>query len=136
MAGSVNKVFLVGCLGADPELKYTPSSRPVANFSIATSENWKDKGGTKQERTEWHRIVAWGDLAETCQKYLTKGRLVHVEGKLQTRTYDKDGQKHYRTEVVADRVTFLGSAGDKPADHTAPKDAPADPPPDNTDIPF
>lgn len=110
MAGSVNKVFLVGSLGADPELKYTPSSRPVCNFRMATSENWKDKSGARQERTEWHRVVAWGDLAETCGKYLAKGRLVHVEGKLQTRTYDKDGQKHYATEIVADRVTFLGAA--------------------------
>ena len=114
MAGSVNRVFLVGHLGADPELKYTPSGRPVANMRIATSESWKDQSGAKQERTEWHRIVVWGDQAEACGKYLAKGRLCAIEGKLQTRSYDKDGQKHYATDIVADRVTFLGG-NDKPA---------------------
>lgn len=137
MAGSVNKVFLVGSLGADPELKYTPSSRPVCNFRMATTDTWKDKSGARQERTEWHRIVAWGDLAETCSKYLAKGRLVHVEGKLQTRTYEKDGQKHYATEVVADRVTFLGSAGDKGAAAAPPASSPpADPSTPDDGIPF
>jgi single-strand DNA-binding protein len=113
----------VGTLGADPELKYTPSSRPVCNFRMATSETWKDRNGAKQERTEWHRVVCWGDLAETCSKYLAKGRLVHVEGKLQTHSYDKDGQKHYTTEVVADRVTFLGSAGDRQGEREPAGDA-------------
>ena len=106
--GSVNRVILVGHLGADVELKYTPAGRAVANLRIATSESYKDKSGAKQEKTEWHRVTAWGDTAENCSKYLSKGRSVYIEGKLQTRSYDKDGQKHYSTDVVADRVVFLG----------------------------
>lgn len=106
--GSVNKVILVGNLGADPELKYTPSSRALCNLRIATTEVFKDKGGQRQEKTEWHRVTVWGDQAENCSKYLAKGRSVYVEGRLQTRSYDKDGQKHYATDVVADRVVFLG----------------------------
>jgi single-strand DNA-binding protein len=107
--GSVNKVILVGNLGADPELKYTPSNRAVCNLSVATNEVWKDKSGQKQEKTEWHRVTVWGEQAENCSKFLTKGRMVYVEGKLQTRSWDdKDGKKRYSTEVVADRVVFLG----------------------------
>src|SRR5215471_5592839 len=109
--GSINKVILIGNLGADPELKYTPSSRPLCNLRIATTEVFKDKTGQRQERTEWHRVTVWGDQAENCSKYLSKGRSVYVEGKLQTRSYDKDGQKHWATDVVADRVVFLGSGG-------------------------
>jgi single-strand DNA-binding protein len=107
--GSVNKVILVGNLGADPELKYTPSSRPLCNLRIATTDVFKDKSGQRQERTEWHRVTVWGDQAENCNKYLSKGRSVYVEGRLQTRSYDKDGQKHYATDIVADKVVFLGS---------------------------
>jgi single-strand DNA-binding protein len=109
--GSVNKVILVGNLGADPELKYTPSSRPLCNLRIATTDVFKDKSGQRQERTEWHRVTVWGDQAENCSKYLAKGRSVYVEGRLQTRSYDKEGQKHYATDIVADRVVFLGSGG-------------------------
>ena len=109
--GSVNKVILIGNLGADPELKYTPSQRPLCNLRIATTEVYKDKSGVRQEKTEWHRVTVWGDQAENCNKYLAKGRSVYVEGRLQTRTYDKDGQKHYATDIVADRVVFLGSGG-------------------------
>jgi single-strand DNA-binding protein len=111
--GSVNKVILVGNLGADPELKYTPSNRPVCNLSIATNEVFKDKGGQRQERTEWHRVTVWGEQAENCSKYLTKGRMVYIEGRLQTRSWDDktDGKKRYSTEIVADRVTFLGTGG-------------------------
>src|ERR1043165_1995511 len=109
MAGGVNKVILVGNLGADPEVRYTPSGQPVANFRIATSESWMDKAGQKQERTEWHRIVAWGKLAEICGKHLSKGRQVYLEGRLQTRSWeDQQGQKKYTTEVVANTVQFLG----------------------------
>jgi single-strand DNA-binding protein len=107
--GSVNKVILVGNLGADPELKYTPSNRAVCNLSVATNEVWKDKSGQKQEKTEWHRVNVWGEQAENCSKFLAKGRMVYVEGRLQTRSWDdKDGKKRYSTEVVADRVVFLG----------------------------
>jgi single-strand DNA-binding protein len=109
--GSVNKVILVGNLGADPELKYTPSSRALCNLRIATTEVYKDKGGQRQEKTEWHRVTVWGDQAENCSKYLSKGRSVYIEGRLQTRSYEKEGQKHYATDVVADRVVFLGSGG-------------------------
>lgn len=106
--GSVNKVILIGNLGADPELNYTPNNKAVCNLRIATTEVWKDKAGAKQEHTEWHRITVWGELAENCSKYLSKGRSAYVEGRLQTRSYEKDGQKHYSTDVVADRVVFLG----------------------------
>jgi single-strand DNA-binding protein len=109
--GSVNKVILIGNLGADPELKYTPTSRALCNLRIATTEVFKDKGGQRQEKTEWHRVTVWGDQAENCSKYLSKGRSVYIEGRLQTRSYDKEGQKHYATDVVADRVVFLGSGG-------------------------
>jgi single-strand DNA-binding protein len=110
--GSVNKVILIGNLGADPELKYTPSNRPLCNLSVATNEVFKDKGGQRQERTEWHRVTVWGDQAETCSKYLGKGRSVYVEGRLQTRSWDdKDGKKRYSTDIVADRVVFLGGGG-------------------------
>lgn len=107
---SVNKVILIGRLGGNPEIRYTPGGAAVANFNIATSENWNDKSGQKQERTEWHRIVVWSKLAELCNQYLTKGRQVYIEGRLQTRQWDdKDGNKRYTTEVVANAVQFLGS---------------------------
>jgi single-strand DNA-binding protein len=118
--GSVNKVILIGNLGADPELKYTPSSRPLCNLRIATTDVFKDKSGQRQERTEWHRVTVWGDQAENCNKYLSKGRSVYVEGRLQTRSYDKEGQKHYATDIVADRVVFLGSGGGAGAGAGAP----------------
>jgi single-strand DNA-binding protein len=112
MAGGVNKVILVGNLGADPEMRYTPSGAGVCEFRIATSESWNDKQGQKQERTEWHRVVVWGKRAEVCAKYLSKGRQVYIEGRLQTRTWDdKDGNKRYMTEVVANDVQFLGGGG-------------------------
>jgi single-strand DNA-binding protein len=109
--GSVNKVILIGNLGADPELKYTPSNRAVCNLSLATNEVFKDKAGQRQERTEWHRVTVWGEQAEHCSKYLGKGRSVYVEGRLQTRSWDdKEGKKRYSTDVVADRVVFLSGA--------------------------
>lgn len=108
MAG-VNKVILVGHLGADPELRYTPSGQGVCELRLATSESWNDKNGQKQERTEWHRVVVWGKRAEICSKYLNKGRQVFVEGRLQTRSYDdKEGNKRYTTEIIANDVQFLG----------------------------
>lgn len=116
MAGGVNKVILIGHLGADPEVRYTASGSPVANFRIATTDTWTDKNGQKQERTEWHRIVAWGKLGELAGEYLSKGRQVYVEGRLQTRQWDdRDGNKKYTTEIVATQVTFLGARGDAPA---------------------
>jgi single-strand DNA-binding protein len=113
MAGGINKVILIGNLGKDPEVRFTPGGQAVANFNIATSESWTDKNsGQKQERTEWHRIVVWGKLAELCGEYLKKGRQCYVEGRLQTREWtDKEGQKKYTTEVVANTVQFLGGGG-------------------------
>jgi single-strand DNA-binding protein len=110
---SVNKVILLGNLGRDPELRYTPGGQPVANFSIATSESWNKKDGSgREERTEWHRIVAWGRTAELCAQYLAKGRTVYIEGRLQTREWEnKEGQKQRTTEVVANTVQFIGSGG-------------------------
>lgn len=105
----VNKCIIIGNLGQDPELRQTGTTA-VTNFSVATSETWNDKAtGAKQERTEWHRIVTFGKTAENCAKYLAKGRQVYVEGKLQTSSYEKDGQTHYATKIVADTVQFLGS---------------------------
>lgn len=110
MAGSLNKVLLIGRLGRDPEMRYTASGQPVANFSIATDETYTGKDGQKVEKTEWHRIVVWGKQAEFCGNYLTKGRLVYIEGKLETRKWqDKDGQDKYTTEIKADRVVGLDS---------------------------
>ena len=110
---SVNKVILLGNLGRDPELRYTPGGQPVANFSIATSESWNKKDGSgREEKTEWHRIVAWGRTAELCAQYLAKGRTVYIEGRLQTREWEnKEGQKQRTTEVVANSVQFIGSPG-------------------------
>jgi len=107
---SVNKVILVGRLGKDPELRYTPSGAAVATFSMATSERYTDRDGNRQEKTEWHNIVAWRQLAETCGKYLHKGKQVYIEGKIQTRSYDdRDGNKRYITEIVADQMQMLGA---------------------------
>ena len=110
----INKVILIGRLGKDPDVRYTPSGDAVANFSIATSEEWKDKDtGEKKERTEWHRIVAWRRLGEICGQYLKKGRECYIEGRLQTRSWeDKDGNKRYTTEIVANDVQFLGGRDD------------------------
>jgi single-strand DNA-binding protein len=105
--GSVNKVILVGNLGRDAEVKVTASGQSVASFSIATTETWT-KDGEKKEKTEWHRIVLWGRQADTLQPYLTKGKQIYVEGRLETRNWEKDGQKHYTTEVKADRIVLLG----------------------------
>jgi single-strand DNA-binding protein len=106
--GSVNKVILVGNLGRDPEVRYTPGGQAVANFTVATNDSWTDKAGQKQERTEWHRVVVWAKLAELCGEYLSKGRQVYLEGRLQTREWtNKEGAKQYTTEVVANQVVFL-----------------------------
>jgi single-strand DNA-binding protein len=110
---SVNKCIIVGNLGSDPEVKFLPNGSEVCNFSVATSESWKDDSGEKQEKTEWHNVVAWKKLATLCGEYLAKGRKVYVEGKLETRSWDdKDGTKKYKTELVARDVVFLGSKND------------------------
>jgi single-strand DNA-binding protein len=134
----VNKVILVGRLGADPEIRYTQGGAAVANFNMATSENWTDREGQKQERTEWHRIVVWGKMAETCSQFLSKGRQVFVEGRLQTRQWeDKEGHKRYTTEIVASTVQFLDRNQDQAKGmDNQPIEAPAESGPMDEDIPF
>jgi single-strand DNA-binding protein len=107
---SLNKVLLIGRLGKDPEIRYTPDGAPVANFSLATSDFWTDKGGTRQERTEWHNIVAWNKLADLSKRFLAKGRQVYIEGRLRTREWDdRDGNKRRTVEVIASQLVLLGS---------------------------
>lgn len=114
MASGVNKVILIGRLGKDPEVRYTANGGSVATFTMATNESWTDKAGQKQEKTEWHKITAWGKLGEICGQYLSKGREAYVEGRLQTREWqDKEGQKRWTTEIVASNVQFLGGGGDR-----------------------
>jgi single-strand DNA-binding protein len=111
--GSVNKVILVGNLGADPELRYTGKGRAVCHLSLATNSSWKDAEGNRQEETSWHRVVAWGKQGELCKEYLRKGRKVYVEGRLQNRSYeDKSGSTRYATEVVSSSVVFLDRRGE------------------------
>ncbi|MDZ7291317.1 MAG: single-stranded DNA-binding protein [candidate division KSB1 bacterium] len=137
----LNKVMLIGHLGGDPELKYTPGGQAVATFSVATNEVYKDKEGNPQERAEWHRIVAWNRLAEVAAEYLKKGQQVYVEGRLQTRSWnDKDGVKRYITEIVANTFQFLGrkaeGAGVAP-EIPVPTDDLAPPPQESReDLPF
>ena len=125
----LNKVMLIGNLGRDPEVRYTQDGAAVASFSIATSEKWNDKAtGEKKERTEWHRIVAFGKLGEICGEYLSKGRQVYIEGRLQTRSWEKDGVTRYTTEIVASDVRFLGGRdsvnSDEPPLNTQVSDTP------------
>jgi single-strand DNA-binding protein len=145
---SLNKVMLIGRLGRDPEVRYTPDGAPVANFSIATGEFWVDKSGTRQERTEWHNIVAWNKLADLSKRYLVKGRQVFVEGRLRTREWDdRDGNKRRTTEVVASQMVLLGSRPEGMEPSAAPQRGASDSeaastsaPPDveitDDDIPF
>jgi len=137
---SVNKAILVGNLGRDPEIRHVPSGQTVANFSIATTETYNDRSGARQERTEWHRIVAWGKLAEVCAQYLKKGRQVYVEGRITNRQYDaKDGSgKRSTTEIVAQTIQFLGGrAGGMDDGGGMGMGADMGPPPmDDEDIPF
>ncbi|MFH0919145.1 MAG: single-stranded DNA-binding protein [Fibrobacterota bacterium] len=159
MAGGINKAILIGNLGRDPEVRYVSSGNPVANFTLATSESFKDKSGTKQTRTVWHNIVVWGKLAEICKQYLKKGSQIYVEGRIDNRSYDdKDGNKRYVSEVVLDfngKMLMLGSrnsgsgAGDdfaqpEPGDDSQVSGGPLGPsmPPsgkggtDDSDLPF
>lgn len=130
----INKVILVGHLGKDPDSKYLPDSTPVTNFTVATGSSYKDKSGNKVEKTEWHKIVAFGKLAEICTQYLTKGKLVYIEGRIQTRAWDdKEGVKKYTTEIVASSMQMLDSKKKEesniPEEHYVP-------PEDDSDVPF
>lgn len=145
MAG-VNKAILVGRLGRDPEMRYLPSGTAVANFSIATSEAWRDKeSGEKREKTEWHRIVAFGRLGEICGEYLSKGKQVYIEGRLQTQSWEKDGVTRYTTEIIASTMQMLGSkdamadapqAASTPYDQHQQPSTPSFPEAPEDDIPF
>jgi single-strand DNA-binding protein len=138
----VNKVILVGNLGSDPALRYTPTGTPVCNFNIATTEKFTSKSGEKESRTEWHRIVAWARLAEICNEYLKKGKQVYIEGRLQTRSWeDQNGNKKFTTEVIANNMVMLGRAGeataDAPAQEFPPEESAAPTPATNDDdLPF
>ena len=145
MARGVNKVILIGNLGGDPEVRFTPDGVAVANFSLATTESWKDRNGERQERTEWHRLVLWRQLAEIAKNYLRKGSKLYVEGKLQTRSWDdQSGQKRYTTEVVVNEMEMLdsreGGGGNMGGGGSDP--GPSQPPPynpqggDDDDLPF
>ncbi|MDH3891818.1 MAG: single-stranded DNA-binding protein [candidate division Zixibacteria bacterium] len=140
---SVNKAILIGRLGKDPELRYTQSGRAVASFSVATNERWKGQDGQKQESTTWHNIVAWGKQAEVIKEYLSKGREIYIEGRIENRSYDdKEGNKKYISEVVVQNFQFIGGRGDSGggSDPSGPPDS-APPPPsgaasDDDDLPF
>jgi single-strand DNA-binding protein len=137
----VNKVILIGNLGRDPEIRNTPSGQTVANFTLATNRRWTDRDGNKQEQTEWHRIVCWGRQAEVAGQYLTKGKQIYVEGRLQTRSWDdrNTGEKKYTTEIICENFQMLGGRGDSsgPA-HAGPRDEDSgfDAGPVDDDIPF
>ncbi|MCP4583129.1 MAG: single-stranded DNA-binding protein [candidate division Zixibacteria bacterium] len=141
---SVNKAILIGNLGKDPELRYTPSGQAVASFSIATTRKWRDKDGQPQEQTDWHNIVVWGRMAETAKEYLAKGRPVYIEGRIQNRSYDdKEGNKRYISEVVATTMQFLGGRSDQgggshpsQGQQGPPADQAPDITSDDNDLPF
>jgi single-strand DNA-binding protein len=139
MSASLNKVMLIGNLGAKPEYKTLPSGQSVCEMRIATSETYNDKNHQRQERTEWHRVKAWGKTAENCAQYLDKGRSIYVEGRLETRSWDdkKTGEKRYATEIVASSVVFLGGgSGKAKTDNGAPPQEPVLLPSLDDEIPF
>jgi single-strand DNA-binding protein len=153
MSGSVNKVILIGRLGKDPEVKYTPSGAPVAKFSLATDEVFKDRSGEQQKRTEWHNIVAWNKLAEICGEYLTKGKLVYIEGSIRSRQWeDQAGNKRTGYDIVARTMQMLGSKADSdraaaaaaavpsaerpPVEKPPASEPPAEPEITDEDVPF
>ena len=135
MAG-VNKVILLGNLGADPEIRYTPGGMAVVNFRLATSETRANKEGQKETKTEWHRVVAFGKLAEVCGEYLSKGKQVYIEGKIQTRSWEKDGEKKYTTEILANQMQMLGSRESGAAASASDVSVDEIQPSDIDDVPF
>lgn len=147
MATSVNRVILVGNVGKQPEIRRVEGGAAVANFTLATSEKYKDKAGNLQEQTEWHNIVCWRSLAEIVEKYVAKGSQLYIEGKIRTREWEKDGVKHYRTEILADTIQMLGRKSDssqapQPAqsetreEQIFPERVSEQPNPDDGDLPF
>jgi single-strand DNA-binding protein len=134
MSRSLNKVMLIGNLGRDPEMRYTPSGRPVTTYSIATSRTWKSSDGEQHTETEWFNIVTWGPLAEICKQYLTKGQLVYIEGRLQTRRWDdNDGNKHVSVEIVANEMMMIGDRKEGSISHFSEDSVPEE---SNEEYPF
>lgn len=130
MSRGLNKVMIIGRLGKDPEMRYTPSGRPVTNFSVATSRNWNSSDGERRTETEWFNVVAWGSLAEICNQYLVKGQQVYVEGRLQSRNWeDTEGKRHTSVEIVASEMIMLG-------DRRSPEDNVSDEQTDEDEFPF
>jgi single-strand DNA-binding protein len=138
MSRGLNKVMIIGHLGRDPEMRYTPSGRPVTTFTVATSRAWNTVDGERHQETEWFNVVAWGNLAETCKQYLTKGRQVYIDGRLQTRRWDdKEGNKHTSVEIVASEMIFLNN--DRRDGNTSPQaesEEPESPTTDEDEFPF
>ncbi len=133
---SLNKVMLIGNLGRDPEIRYTPDGTQVATFSLATGETWTDKNGTRQERTEWHTVVAWNKTADIAKRFLTKGRQVFIEGRIRSREYtDRDGIKRYKTEIIAGNLVLLGSRAPYSESGAQPME-PSGPPAPESEAPF
>ena len=124
MSRTLNRVQLIGRLGADPQMRYTSSGVAVTSFSVATNRQWQGKDGTQQEETDWHTVVAWDKLAQICSEHLTKGRLVYIEGRLQNRQYEHEGQTRYKTEIVASDMLILDSRGTTAGDSAQDEDAP------------
>jgi single-strand DNA-binding protein len=135
MSRGLNKVMIIGHLGREPEMRYTPSGRPVTSFNVATTRSWNSPDGERREETEWFNIVAWGNLAEICKQYLNKGQQVYIEGRLQTRRWeDQEGKKHFTTEVVANEMIMLG---ERPARYSGENAAPShEPPLEEDEFPF
>jgi single-strand DNA-binding protein len=136
MSRGLNKVMIIGHLGREPEMRYTPSGRPVSSFSVATTRSWNAPDGERREETEWFNVVAWGNLAEICKQYLSKGQQVYLEGRLQTRRWeDQEGKKHFTTEVVANEMIMLGErpARSSAGDGSAPAQ---EPPVEEDEFPF
>lgn len=137
MTRGLNKVMIIGHLGRDPEMRYTPSGRPVTSFSVATSRVWTTPDGERREETEWFNVVAWGNLAEICKQYLTKGQQVYVEGRLQTRRWeDQEGKKHSSVEVVASEMIMVGERLNRTGGQPGPEGALSEPPEIEDEFPF
>jgi len=139
MSRGLNKVMIIGHLGRDPEMRYTPSGRPVTTFTVAVGRSWNSGDGERHTETEWFNIVAWGNLAETCKQYLTKGQQVYIEGRLQTRRWDdKEGQKHTSIEIVANEMIFLSERreGSSHTHEAAPASEDNEPPATDNEFPF
>ena len=139
MSRGLNKVMVIGHLGRDPEMRYTPSGRPVTTFTVAVSRSWNTADGERRSETEWFNIVSWGNLAEICKQYLYKGQQVYIEGRLQTRRWeDKEGQKHTSVEVVANEMMMLGDRRDnsRQSQEAAQGDEPSEPVTDEDEFPF